>query len=258
MEFYYQIRGRDAQGNWTWPPLYSDKIEATDSKEAREMLQEMYGLPMPGRELKAYPDYPILCTITPMDKHINSHIRGRFEERECRQCGAKYTEIEKYKLQSGGSRDFCSVQCTERYKIENTVGSVTLDFEGIHDPVIYKITNRVTQKCYIGKTTQAFTLRWYQHFFQSAPTTKFYEAIRAYPITDWTFEIVECIDMPKGVDSKEQHRIILEREQHWIRECNSIRNGYNSATSIKQKVDEKTILKLDFDNEHEEISQAGQ
>jgi hypothetical protein len=88
---------------------------------------------------------------------------------------------------------------------------------------------------YIGKTTQVFTLRWYQHFFQSG-TNKFHDAIRKSKISDWIFEIHEVIEFPENLRENKDFRtylndrekFIIERERYWINHFDSIANGYNS------------------------------
>ena len=100
---------------------------------------------------------------------------------------------------------------------------------GDHFPVIYRITHKVEQKCYIGKTTQAFTLRWYQHFYQTADECKFHKAINDSLITDWIFEIVEIIKLPDDIkEKKEVDHFIFERERWHIWANKSVDYGYNS------------------------------
>jgi hypothetical protein len=96
-------------------------------------------------------------------------------------------------------------------------------------PVIYMIQNNMTKMCYVGQTTQAFTLRWYQHFFQGGKT-KFHQAIKESSVMDWTFRIVEIveIDKEKYKKSEEVTKYITEREQFYIKHFDCINNGYNS------------------------------
>jgi hypothetical protein len=83
--------------------------------------------------------------------------------------------------------------------------------------VIYKITNKHTHKCYIGKTKNAFFGRWYSHF-KNRMQTKFGKEIEMYSIVDWTFEVLEIV----------YEQDINERERYWINEFNSVENGYNT------------------------------
>ena len=91
---------------------------------------------------------------------------------------------------------------------------------------IYKITNLVNQKCYIGQTTKPLKERWKKH--QKDATTKnrrcydypLYRAIRKYGIDNFTIEIIEECDI----------LLLNEREIYWIKEFNSMsKKGYNQT-----------------------------
>lgn len=245
-EFYYQIKGkkgsptRNGLGwleNWTFPPILCGKVEAKDKTAARKKVDELYEKEFPMRvaadDLKSNEFLLSLKEITENDYHV----KRLFDVMTCEFCGNKFKVIDKYNdpnCQDKGPR-FCSENCREeswRQHYENRADR--LNMNGTHDPVIYKITNKKTGLCYIGKTTQAVTLRWWQHFYQGSGGDKFQKEIKNTNITDWTFEVIEIIKPPK--DYKDQNKIndlILEREQFHIQEHNSIENGYNSVTSKK-------------------------
>lgn len=237
-KFYYQIKGKGADGNWDWPPIASGKVEAVDRKEARKKLEEEYGMKIPGGRLKNLADQQqMLMSIEVM----TSYLERRFEEKECKNCSQVFTLNEKYLINAGGQQDFCSSGCTQDFA--NKIGverNVNFDFHGIHEPVIYKITNKKTGLCYIGKTTQAFTLRWYQHFYQGCGT-KFHEAIKEYGIDNWTFEVIEIVSCSQN----EQNKMMLERESFWIKHFDCIKNGYNSVIS-KKEIEESNQIKFEL------------
>ena len=85
---------------------------------------------------------------------------------------------------------------------------------------IYKVTNKVNGKVYIGKTIKSIEKRWKEHLEKSKINkTKFYNAINKYNVENFILEkIEECDDL-----------ILNEREQYWIRYYNSYENGYNST-----------------------------
>ena len=229
--YHYQIKGKNADGNWCWPPLHSGMIEAATGADAREELQKRYSveLPMTGlRGEKGKQQQFLLC----LDDMTNKpYLLDRFVDRACKHCGVMFTLNSKYLVNEGGARDFCSSECSDTFKKgEGITWDVDFDFNGIHEAVIYKITCKADGKCYIGKTTQAFTLRWYQHFYQGFGT-KFHEAIKKHGLAGWTFEVIEVIDIPKGVYGRDKHTFILDRESHWIRHYDSVNNGYNSVIS---------------------------
>lgn len=86
--------------------------------------------------------------------------------------------------------------------------------------IIYKITNDINNKIYIGKTCNSLNYRWQQHF---DAYTKYdwhiYRAMRKYGFTHFNIEIIEeCSD-----------DILNDREKYWIEYYDSYNNGYNST-----------------------------
>ena len=88
--------------------------------------------------------------------------------------------------------------------------------------VIYKITNLVTQKCYIGQTIRNPKLREYEHFSDSRvvrmKSKKLYNSIEKYGKEKFIFEI---IDRAITLD----HLNVLE--EYYVNAFDSINNGYN-------------------------------
>lgn len=83
--------------------------------------------------------------------------------------------------------------------------------------IVYKHTNKITGKCYIGVTNRTITIRWNEHCRGSKPN-KFKNAIKKYGKKNWTHEILD--------DVTEQKALVLE--QKYIIQFNSIENGYNT------------------------------
>ena len=88
---------------------------------------------------------------------------------------------------------------------------------------IYKITNLINNKCYIGKTNNS-ERRWKDH--QRLAFTEghkeynktLYKAMRKYGINNFVFEIIEEL---------KDYSISGEREKYWISLYDSYHNGYN-------------------------------
>lgn len=243
IDYYYQIKGKNSQkdeftmSNWAFPPIFSGKVTAKNKKEAKELICEDYGKQFPLRVLREQLDNnEFLLSIEEIKP--NSHIQRLFEQQSCKQCTTTFYVIDKYNDKNcrNKSPEFCSDKCQEDHRTAHHFKRMDNDLLiGSAMPVIYKITNKVTGMVYIGKTSQVFTLRWYQHFFQFGGS-KFHEAIKNSKVTDWLFEVQEIIEFPQVLremndmnsylDQREKY--IFERERHWINHYNSIENGYNS------------------------------
>lgn len=105
---------------------------------------------------------------------------------------------------------------------------------------IYKITNQVNGKVYIGKTLQDIHKRWNEHCKDSKRTDftnrPLYKAFNKYGIENFTIEELEqCSE-----------RIASERECFWIEQYGSFKNGYNATIGGdgKRYADYDLIYKL--------------
>lgn len=114
---------------------------------------------------------------------------------------------------------------------------------------IYKITNTINQKIYIGQTRKTIKQRWSEHISAaySNPTSSDYnyllhKAIRKYGNTAFNIECLEEV---------EESQQLAEREQYWIAFYNSCilapnAHGYNmtyggEGSSI---IDKKKVIQL--------------
>lgn len=86
--------------------------------------------------------------------------------------------------------------------------------------IIYKITNLQTNKVYIGKTTQTIEIRFKEHISNGRKlhgSSEISKSLREYGTINHKIEIIEeCSD-----------EFLLQREQYWIDEFNSLYTGYN-------------------------------
>ena len=86
---------------------------------------------------------------------------------------------------------------------------------------IYKITNRVNDKIYIGKTYLNPDQRFKQHCNESKKSEKknrpLYSAMNKYGVENFIIETIEETDSPE------------EREKYWIEYFGSFKNGYNAT-----------------------------
>lgn len=88
-------------------------------------------------------------------------------------------------------------------------------------PVIYRVTNTLNDKTYIGKTRKPFTIRWLEHLNCNAGNL-FHRELRSTPISDWSFQVLEVC---KREQSDDEISLI---EQKYITIYDSAVSGYNS------------------------------
>lgn len=86
---------------------------------------------------------------------------------------------------------------------------------------IYKITNDINQKIYVGKTERTVEERFLEHCRafkrESCEKRPLYSAMRKYGIEHFHIELIEETDNPE------------EREVYWIEKLDSFKNGYNAT-----------------------------
>lgn len=104
---------------------------------------------------------------------------------------------------------------------------------------IYKITNKLNGKIYIGKTLSTIENRWKEHIKtakeERCENRPLYRAMNKYGIENFIIEIIEQCN----------HEILSDREIYWINYYNSYGNGYNATLGGDGKVlyDYEQILK---------------
>lgn len=98
--------------------------------------------------------------------------------------------------------------------------------------IIYKITNKVNNKVYIGKTSKTVEARWKQHLtdaksyylHQTGHKRPLYDAFKKYGIENFTYEVLlECPD--DVLNQEEQKYIALYHSYIGDSSC----NGYNAT-----------------------------
>ena len=88
---------------------------------------------------------------------------------------------------------------------------------------IYKITNDLNGKIYIGKTLKTPESRWQEHVRDSktdrCANRPLYKAFQKYGVENFSLETLE--------ECKVEN--VNEREKHWIEVFGSFKNGYNAT-----------------------------
>lgn len=92
-------------------------------------------------------------------------------------------------------------------------------------PYIYKITNNINQKVYIGKTSSSITHRWQRHKEDAQKDSErhrpLYKAMNKYGIEYFTIELIEEV---------QDDTVACEQEIYWIEYFQSFKYGYNATT----------------------------
>ena len=101
---------------------------------------------------------------------------------------------------------------------------------------IYKISNTINDKVYIGQTTLSIEERWQEHFKKiNKGKETIYKAIRKYGFLNFYIEkIEEC-----------ENSLLNDREIYWIKYYDSYKNGYNETLGGESgcKYDHNEIIK---------------
>lgn len=89
---------------------------------------------------------------------------------------------------------------------------------------IYKITNDINDKVYIGKTTLSSVEDRFQEHLKDSQRARFekrplYNAISKYGIENFHIYLIEEVPLEQ----------LEDREKYWIKQYNSYQNGYNAT-----------------------------
>lgn len=95
---------------------------------------------------------------------------------------------------------------------------------------IYKITNILNGKVYIGETCTSIEDRFKRHYEQGSNCTKLKRAFNKYGIDN--FEVSE-------IDHAHSQAEAFEKETFWIKHYDSVNNGYNIIYTNKEPVNKK-------------------
>ena len=93
---------------------------------------------------------------------------------------------------------------------------------------IYKITNKINGKIYIGQTIRPVEYRFNRHIndaMRNKLDTHFARAIRKYGPDKWQLKVID-----NAINQDE----LNQKEQYWIRYYNSVEKGYNETDAINK------------------------
>lgn len=95
--------------------------------------------------------------------------------------------------------------------------------------IIYKITNKINGKVYIGQTSSTIEKRWKKHQYdaygkRSWQIHKFQEAIKEFGADNFTVEQIDVAATKEEANAK---------EIYWIKQYNATEEGYNVSRGGK-------------------------
>lgn len=112
--------------------------------------------------------------------------------------------------------------------------------------LIYKITNLVTSKVYIGQTIQKLENRWYGHK-RCVASRPLYDDMRKYGISSFIIEKIEDCESTEHLNTK---------EIYWIKYYNSNNSnfGYNLTEGGESKINDESRRKISEYNKNRIVS----
>lgn len=120
---------------------------------------------------------------------------------------------------------------------------------------IYKITNKINGKMYVGQTKKSLEARWKQHQKDSNShffCYKFQKAIREFGAENFTVEQIDCAANKEEANAK---------EVFWINFYNAVEEGYNTSPGGKSGGNYKKVMNVEtgqvFDSQKEAAKHYG-
>ena len=107
---------------------------------------------------------------------------------------------------------------------------------------IYKITNKVNGKSYIGQTRNSVEFRWRQHK-NNKNGYALHAAIRKYGAENFEVETLEKCDISR----------LDEREIYYIDKYDTFNNGYNLSKGGDCTPKKNKLMYVCVDNKYEEM-----
>lgn len=113
---------------------------------------------------------------------------------------------------------------------------------GVYEGYIYKITNKINGKVYIGQTRRTIEFRWKQHVKDSKKLDySLYRSMRKYGVDNFIISQLEFIELK---DKYELCKLLDEREIYWVSVFNSYgENGYNMTIGGQDNAPNKFLEK---------------
>jgi hypothetical protein len=108
---------------------------------------------------------------------------------------------------------------------------------------VYKITNTIDGKCYIGQTTQKLNRRLAHHFTPIKKIAYFGSIVDKYGKENFKTEVLECVKSK----SKDALRLLLNKKERFyisLYKSNNLEYGYNLTPGACGKLSEETKQRM--------------
>ena len=104
--------------------------------------------------------------------------------------------------------------------------------------IIYKVTNKINGKVYIGQTIRTLAERIYYHYYRAdhepeVTKTHFINAIRKYGKDNFLWEEIDFANSQSELN---------EKEKYWIQFYNSVEYGYNIQAGGREQDTDKFAI----------------
>ena len=116
--------------------------------------------------------------------------------------------------------------------------------------IIYKVTNTLNGKVYIGQTRRSLKARWMQHCSDANSRIHLHRLqkdIKLFGKGNFTVE---------QIDTAENEEEALEKEAFWIKHYNSVKKGYNVSPGGKGGGHRKKVMAVEDGKVFDTISEA--
>lgn len=105
-----------------------------------------------------------------------------------------------------------------------TLSDIARKAKRISGGFIYKAEHIPTKRSYVGQTTRNPFMRWSEHLSTTSKgDTKFGNALKEFGIEEWSFKVLEKVEVGVNINS---------REAFWIEKFKTVEEGFNEKSMI--------------------------
>ena len=184
----------------------------------------------------SYPDFEVMINGEAIDWNNDSESKRRpYQEKAyVLRIGFDFIEVEDDIVEGIIKFDYKEMRISEDFNCEISEFVCYILLEEVMDSLrssktscIYKITNLINNKAYIGKTNNNPAKRWATHIL-GTENSEISKAIFNFGVNNFEFKVVEVIAIPPNLTTQSEiDEFVVSVERKWIIKENSIKDGYN-------------------------------